>query len=45
MDKKKLKEDLMKMRDAIQEYLDNLNMESFDDKKDGKKKEKEEEDG
>ena len=35
----------MKMRDAIQEYLDNLNMESFDDeKKDGKKKEKKEED-
>lgn len=35
----------MKMRDAIQEYLDNLNMESFDgEKKDGKKKEKKEED-
>lgn len=47
-DNKKLKEQLIKLKRSLEEYLDYLNMdevETKDDKKEGKKKDKEEEDG
>lgn len=49
MDNKELKAKLVKMRNAIQDYLDNLDIDAAEDKKadkpKAKKADKEEEDG
>jgi hypothetical protein len=48
MDNKELKAQLIKMRNSIQDYLDNMNMDEAEKKEpkpNGKAKDKEEEDG
>lgn len=45
MDNKELKAKLVKMRNAIQDYLDNIDIEAADEPKKGKCKNKEEDDG